>query len=175
MSEHLLEANKLPFETTTYLLQGMTKCSVHEFTRPFKLMPNQERVTQMAMPVSLVNTSSDTLNHVLNILHLANNYYHSLNTYNAWNVTQGKLGHHAAQHPQHTPICFNCGEPHLLPDCKRHSDEAKIARNRKAYMDKITDGPPRNGGRKKWTSGGCGDGPDRSHGSGVQIMISKCM
>ena len=153
----------------------MTKCSVPKFIGPLEMMLNQERVTQMATSVSLVNTSRNTLKRVLNILHLANNSYHSLNTSNAWNVPQGKCGHHAAQNPHHNPIYFKCGKPHMLPDCKCPCDEAKIARNRKAYMDKRPDVPPYNGGRKKWTKVGRGDGPDRSHGSGVQWIGNKWM
>ena len=129
----------------------------------------------MATPVSLVNTSSNTLKRVLNILHLANNSYHSLNTSNAWNLPQTKLGNHAAHYPNHTPICFNCGKPHMLPDCKLPCDEAKITRNRKAYMDKRPGSPPCNGWNKKWTKGGIGDGTDRIHRSGVQVMGNKWM
>ena len=129
----------------------------------------------MATSVSMVNTSSDTLKRDLNIIHLANNSYRSLNTYNAWNVLQRKCEHHAAQYLHHAPIFFNCGDPHLLPDFKRPCDEVKIAHKRKAYMYKRTYGPPCNGGRKKWTKGGCDDVPDRIYGSGVQLMGKNWM
>ena len=175
VSKRLSEVNQLTLEVPTYVLQGMTKCYVPEFTGPFDLMLNQERVTHMATPVSLVNTSNDTLKHVLDILHLANNSYHCLNTSNDWNVLQGKRGHHAARHPHHPPICFNCDNPHLLLDCKFSRDEAEIARNRKACMVKRSNYPPRNGGRKKWTKGGQGDGTDISHGSWVQLIGNKWM
>ena len=135
----------------------------------------------MGTSVSLVNTSSVTLKRVLHIIVLVNNSYHSLNTSNFWNVTQGKRGHNLAQHPHHTPNCFNCGEAHLLPDCKRYCNEANIARNRKSYMDKRPDGS-RNNGRKKWSKGGCGGGvgrgggnPNRSAVSGVKLMGNKLM
>ena len=138
-------------------------------------MLNQERVNQMDTLVSLGNTSSDTFKSVLNIIHLANNYFHYLNTSNACNVPKKKHGNHADQKPHHILICFNCGEPHMLPDCKRPRNEAKIARNRKGYMENHPDGPPCNGGRKKWTKLGRGDVPDRSHGSGAQLMGNKWM
>ena len=41
VSERLLEANQPPLETPTYVLQGMTKYSVPEFTGPFDLTLNQ--------------------------------------------------------------------------------------------------------------------------------------
>ena len=101
----------------------------------------------MGTAVSLTNTSAATLIQVLAIVILENNSYHLLNTLNARNIPQGKRGHHASQF---TPECFNCGDPHLLPDCKRPRDESKIARNKKAYMDKRPKGPSRNNWRKKW-------------------------
>ena len=104
VTEHLYEVNQLPLEVPTYVLQGMNKCSVPEFTGTFDMILNQERVNQMDTPVLLVNTLSNSLNHVLNILHLVNNYYHYLNTSNDWNVPQGKRGHYADQDPRNTPI-----------------------------------------------------------------------
>ena len=135
----------------------------------------------MGTAVFLVNNSSVTFKRVLHIIVLANNNYHSLNTSNVWNVPQDKCGHNSAQQPHHTPEFFNCGEAHLLPDCKITRDEANIARNRKAYMDKRPDSYCNNG-RKKWSKGGRGGGggrggvnPDRSAASGLQLMGNKWM
>ena len=63
-----------------FVLQGLTKCSVTEFTGPFTLILNQERVNQMGTAVSLTNTSTATLTRVLAVVILENNSYHSLNT-----------------------------------------------------------------------------------------------
>ena len=41
VSERLLEANQLPLEDLTYVLQILAKCSVPEFTVPFELILNQ--------------------------------------------------------------------------------------------------------------------------------------
>ena len=41
VSERLSEVNQLPLEAPTYVIQGLTKCSIPEFTRPFELMLNQ--------------------------------------------------------------------------------------------------------------------------------------
>ena len=41
VSERLSEMNQLSLEAPTYVLQGLTKCSVPEFTGPFDLMLNQ--------------------------------------------------------------------------------------------------------------------------------------
>ena len=133
----------------------------------------------MGMAVSLINNSSVALKRVLHIIVLSNNSYHSLNTSNVWNVPQGKCGNNLAQQPHHTPECFNFVEAHLLPYCKRARDESKIARNRKAYMDKRPGGY-RNNGRKKWSKvsrgGVCGGlNPNKSAASGVQMIKNKWM
>ena len=66
--ERLSEVNQLPQEAPMFVLQGLTKCSVPEFTGPFTLILNQERVNQMGMAVSLTNTSAATLTQVLAIV-----------------------------------------------------------------------------------------------------------
>ena len=93
--ERLSEVNQPPQEAPMFSLQGLTKCSVPEFTDPFTLILNQERVNQMGTAVSLNNTYAATLTRLLVIVVLANNSYHSLNTSNAWNIPQGNHGHHA--------------------------------------------------------------------------------
>ena len=98
--ERLSEVNQLPQEAPTFFLQGLKTFSVPEFTGPFILILNQERVNQMGTAVYLTNTSAATLTRVLEIVVLSSNIYHSLNTSNAWNIPQGKPGHHA---PQFTP------------------------------------------------------------------------
>ena len=171
--ERLSEDNHLPQESPTFVLQGLTKFSVPEFNGPFTLILNQERVNQMGTAVCLANTSAATLTRVLVIVILANNSYHLLNNLNAWNIPQGKRGHHASQF---TPKCFNCGEPHLLPGSKRPRDESKIARNKKAYMDKRPKGHSWNNGRQKRSKDGKGGGnQESSAASGVQMKGNKWM
>ena len=156
-----------------FVLQGLTKCSFPEFTGPFTLILDQGQANKMVTAVFLTNTSAATLTRVLAIVVLANNSYHSLNTSNAWNIPQGKRGHHASQL---TPECFNCGKPHLLPDCKRPREESKIARNKKVCMDKRPKGPYLNNGRQKWSKDGQRVGnQDRSAASGVQMKGNKWM
>ena len=105
VSEGLAEVNQIPIEAPKYILQGLTKFSVAEFMGPFELLLNQERVIKMSMSVTLGNTTTATLKRVKQILVLANNSYHSLNTSNSWNVP---IVHHAAREFKHPPKCFNC-------------------------------------------------------------------
>ena len=72
-SERLSKVNKLPLEASNYVIQGLTKCSVPEFTGLFELMLNQGCVTQMGTAVSIVNNSSVTIKRVLHIIVLDNN------------------------------------------------------------------------------------------------------
>ena len=69
--ERLSKMNQLTQEAPTFSLQGLTKCSVPEFTGPFTLILNQERINQMGTAVSLTNTSAVTLTRVLAIVILA--------------------------------------------------------------------------------------------------------
>ena len=109
------EVKQLSLEAPTYILQGLTKCSVAEFTAPFELLLNMKRVDQMGTPLSMDNTSDVNLKQVLHILEMENNSFHDLKVSNSLNVTKG---HHAAR-GGFTPTCFNCGEPHYLYECKK--------------------------------------------------------
>ena len=64
VSGRLAEVNQLLLEAPTYILQGLTKCSVAEFTGPFELLINQERVNQMSTLVKLGNTITATLKRI---------------------------------------------------------------------------------------------------------------
>ena len=159
VSERLAEVNQLPLEAPTYILQGLTKCPIAEFTGPFELLLNQERVKKMSTSTTLGNTITATLKRVKQILILVNISYHYLNTSNSRNAPSG---HHAAREFKNPPKCFNIGITHLLPDCKKPRDEGKTARNRKAHMEKGGGKGVNKGGvnsRKKWSKdGGGGNG-----------------
>ena len=73
VSGRLAEVNQLPLEAPTCILQGLTKCSVAEFTGTFELLLNQERVNQMSLSATLGNTTTATLKRIKQILVLANN------------------------------------------------------------------------------------------------------
>ena len=116
----------------------------------------------MSTLVTLANTTTATLKRVKQILVLAKKSYHSLNAYNSWNFLSG---HHAAREFKNPPKCSNFGQPYLLPDRKKPRDEGKIARNRKAHMEKVGGkGGNKRGGniRKKCSKDGGG-------GNGYQI------
>ena len=156
--ERLTGVNQIPLEDPTYILQGLNKCSVDEFTGPFELLLNQEKFNQMSTLVKLGNITTATLKRIKQILVLANNSYHSLNTSNSWNVPSG---HHDAREFKHPTNCFNCGEPHLRPDYKKPRNEGNIACNRKAHMEKGGEKGGNKGvgnSRKKWTNDGGGGG-----------------
>ena len=89
LSESLTEVNQLQIESPSYILQGLTKGSIAEFTRPFKLLLNQEQVNQMSTLMMLGNTTTATMKQIKQILVLAKNSYHSLNTSNSWNFPTG--------------------------------------------------------------------------------------
>ena len=51
VSERLSEVKQLPLKAPTYILQGLTKCLVAEFTAPFELLLKMKQVDQMGTPV----------------------------------------------------------------------------------------------------------------------------
>ena len=65
VSERLSELKQTPLKAPTYILKGLTKCSVAEFTAPFDLLLNMKQVNQMGTPLSTENTSNFTLKQVL--------------------------------------------------------------------------------------------------------------
>ena len=171
--ERLAENKKLTGKTPVLVLTAFTKCSVKQFTGPFELILNSERVKNMGTPASLDDDNKKTLTQVRDILLMANNEFHSLNTAKKWNVPEGRIS-----------ACYNCDGDHLLPDCKEPRDEAKIVRNRKAAWEhRKKDGKVRPDGRKQWEkkkfhSGGCGKGGGAgttNTGNGVKYMNGKWM
>ena len=60
VSKCFAEVKQLPLKAPTYILQGLTKCSVAEFTGPLKLLLNQEKIKNYTS-VTLGNTTTATL------------------------------------------------------------------------------------------------------------------
>ena len=85
-SVRLSDVNTLPTETDTYLLEGLTKCSVEEFSRPFDMMIQKKRVKQLSSGVSIGGYSLSILPKMKSIVKLSNSSYDSLRTSGAFNV-----------------------------------------------------------------------------------------
>ena len=123
--EPLAENKKLPGKTPLLILTVFTKCSIKQFTGPFKLLLNLKRVKNMGTPAGLDDDNKKTLTYVCEILLKANNEFQSLNKDKKWNVLESSVN-----------ACSNCDGDHLLPDCKEPRDEDKIARNKKAAWER---------------------------------------
>ena len=78
--------NKLPIEAAIYLLEGLTKCLVEEFIKPFDMMLHKDRVKHISIGVSMGGDSLSTSLKIKSIVKLANTPYHSLCTPGAFNV-----------------------------------------------------------------------------------------
>ena len=50
-SFRLADVNKLPIEADTYLLEGLTKFSMEDFSKTFNMMLHQERIKQLSSGV----------------------------------------------------------------------------------------------------------------------------
>ena len=69
--------NKIQIYSDTYLIEVITKCSVEEFSNPFGMMIQQERVKNLSSGVSMGGYPMSTLVKINSIVKLANTSYHS--------------------------------------------------------------------------------------------------
>lgn len=153
----LAEVKQLPFETPKWLLGGLIKCTISEFTGPLELMLNTERISQTKEGVSLSGDAEKTLTRVRAILAHARSSFHSLSTSQKWNV--------ANSNKRFNP-CFNCDGNHGVDKCDKPRDEARIERNRKAFEERKKGNQSSGGGaRRPWGSGGRGNS-GRGRGDG---------
>ena len=133
--------NKLPIEADKYLLEGLTKGSVEEFSNPFDMMIQQERVKHISSGVSMRKYSLSKLVNINSIVKLDNISYHSLCTSGAFNVPIARFD-----------PCFDFDSPDhgvgILPQKKYQKN---IAENKKKFieMKKIQ---VVNGGGKMWAN-----------------------
>ena len=91
------DVNKMPIEAYIYPLEGLTMCSVEELRKPFAMMLQKERVTQLIIIVLIGGDSLSTLVNIKAIVKLSNNSYHYLCTSGAFNVPTASFN-----------PCFNC-------------------------------------------------------------------
>ena len=149
----LAEVDQLPQESTTFILEGFTRCSVTEFREIHKLLATTEKVKQMRVHTKK-RDSSATLAAVNKLCSEACEVFHSLNLTNKWNIPQGHRTDAVI------PVsCYNCGSPdHTANVCPNPRDEAKIKKAKEARDKAVKEsGSGRGGGR----GGGRGRGGQR--------------
>jgi hypothetical protein len=158
----LAEVDQLPQESTTFILEGFTRCSVTEFREIHKLLATTEKVNQMRVHTKK-RDSSATLAAVNKLCSEACEVFHSLNLTNKWNIPQGH------RTDAFIPVsCYNCGSPdHTADVCPKPRDEAKIKKAKEARDKAVKEsrggrGGSRGGGRGRGGRGG-GRGDDRTN------------
>ena len=175
VAERLAEVLALPRDTPLLILQGFQKCSVPEFTGPFGLLLNGERV-QALEETSEKYSNSACLERVKKITTLAANSFHSLNVSNQWNIPSNRRHSVAVK-----GTCDNCGGDHYAPSCPHPRDEAKIKKAKDARAAS-RGGGGRGGGRggrgggrssdrSKWSrnnSNNSNESEHKEYGNGVQ-------
>ena len=178
----LAEVNKLPIEADKYRLEGITKCSVEYFSKPFDMMIQQERVKQLSSGVSMGGDFLSKWVKTNPIVKLANNSYRSLCKSGAFNVPTSSFN-----------SCFNCNAPdHDVGSFPQKRYQKKISGEKKKFI-KIKKIQGENGGVKTWdkiSNKKCkvnksqnkqkinnksnGNGGTKSN-NGVQLVEGKCM
>ena len=146
----LAEVDQLPQESTTFILEGFTRCSVTEFREIHKLLATTEKVNQMRVHTKK-RDSSATLTAVNKLCSEACEVFHSLNLTNKWNIPQGH------RTDAFIPVsCYNCSSPdHTADVCPNPRDEAKIKKAKEARDKAVKES---RGGRSGGRGGGGGRG-----------------
>ena len=185
--ERLSEEGRLPQETPLHVLEGMTKCSVPEFSCNFDLLLKSASVEEMSTASSASVTCKDTLKKVKDITAMADNSFHSLNTSSKWNVPSGSAL------ANRNVICFNCGGNHYLNARPKRKNQGEIKKNKAAWEAQRkaagqsnsggggggNGGQPRQSGRKKWGNGKSNGNNNGGHTNGVvkvgEEYFCKCL
>jgi hypothetical protein len=157
---HLAGVNALPKESTDFILEGFTHCSIIEFWDIHKLLATTLKVCQMRA-ITGRRDSSTTLAEAQKLCSEVCEVFHSLNLTNKWNIPQN----HCADAIITT--CYNCGSPdHTSNKCPFLCDKAKITKAKEARDKAIKDGcggghgSGRGGGRGGWKGGWGSDHPN---------------
>jgi hypothetical protein len=157
----LHEVNSLPDETVADILEGLTNCSVPEFTKMFDWQLQGIKVRSLKLEED--NMEGDTLEMVKEILTEAVDAYHALCTAGKWHVNNKRAS---------LVICWNCGEEgHRCEKCTKPVNQSNIDAAKKKWQNSKGSGgdPSGSGGggkhtqqqRKKWghseapKDGGC--------------------
>ena len=140
VSIRLAEVNQLPSKAVNWVLTGFSLCSVKEFKDPFKLMLDQDAVSNMGKPVGTGEKSStESLKKIKEYCTKAITTFESLSLAEKWVTAKGGT----------IASCWNCGgDDHNLRGCKAPKDQAKIDANKKKWEDSREKKPQGgNGGR----------------------------
>jgi len=118
----LKEVNALPDETVVDVLEGLTHCSVPEFTKLFDFLLQAARVDALDLDNA---TKGDTLSKVKEIMNKAVESYHALCTAGKWHVNNKRAS---------LVICWNCGaEGHRCEECTKPKNQANIDAAKKKW------------------------------------------
>ena len=151
VAERLAGVSALPSESTRYILEGFTWCSVIVFRQTFAHLLVAERLQQLRY---LTNRNDSTrLIDIKRLCKEANDLFNSLNVSNEWNIPQK----HRAD------ACFNCncGDPnHGVPKCPKPIDQNRIDKAKAEFSKNGSSCAGRGvcGGRSCSAGQGCGNG-----------------
>ena len=130
----LSEVKALPDETIVDVLNGLTNCSVPEFTKLFDFLLQAARVEALDLNAG---SNGDTLKSIKDITSKAVDAYHALCTAGKWYVN----------HTRVSLACWNCGEEgHTCQNCEKPWDQDKIEEAKKKFYGRKSGGST----RKKW-------------------------
>lgn len=129
------EMNFVPTDLPEQVLTILSSTSVFEFNRVF-IRQKEEARAEADKNKGSSHPAWPEVGELCS--HAQNMYYRMKNREKGWlptkkNKSSAFMAQGNASKPE--PTCWNCGGNHLLPQCKAPRDEARIERNRKAFME----------------------------------------
>lgn len=143
IATRLDEVNRLPEDTVNQVLDGLSKASHVEFSRTFSEFKRHRGNSLL----SIGKLSGTPCEQIKQIFTEAFSQYEAYTLGDEWNFPGASGAAYVS--------CHNCGGPHIVPECKQPRDEARIKRNREAFLK-----------AKQQSGGGGGGGRGRGNGGG---------
>ena len=152
IARRLDQLGKLPQDSPKDILKGLQRVTHnYNFKETFGLVDKLQGQTLISISSS---TTSDPLELIIAYFDQAKSLYTSAVLRNQWAGKKNR--YHANAVGNYAPICWNCGGPHSLKDCKEEKNQAKIQKAKDAYFENKN----KNGGGNR----NRGDGGAKSNG-----------
>ena len=163
----------LPDETTLDIIKGMKRCSVKTFRDLFTAYEQEAIKANLEVGDHRPWGHTSVMDEVLWVLQTAVDYFHSLNTTDAWNIPKGSHRLNAGYTGGgggFTRKCWNCNKEGCHAEsCPEPKNQEMINKNKDEYFKKKREREANSGGRgggRGYDRGGRGGGAGRGRGGG---------
>ena len=158
IAKRLSTAGQLPTSATETLLMALSKCSHADFSKMFSDLRSD---LQNPLTSSKAGLPDDPLARISMILDVAEQKYISYCLAEEWHAKSKSRHAHYTPDPNKVYDCDNCHGNHPSSQCPKEIDEDRVARNRKARLEK-SKGSQRGKQTPKKSDGGGGKSTNRN-------------